>query len=1846
MQRRITFGLLFGLSFLALAGCGKDEPNKPVALAVDQPNGPKPGEAGPGRKAENLMSEVTPQDRCDAAVANAFRFLAEKKEVEALAAFEEAHAAVASDFIKGEIERLKSKKKRHETAERTAQDIKTVLEGGRAIDAAKLAVAALEQFGDSDAAESLTNLKRQADALVSTELPDNDRKRRFLDEAKTSLEARNFRAALLSYDQAAASGADVAVVKPTYDDIRNRLSKYDEQRNHAAELRRDSSKIEDAIACLEEARKAWETPQVTQEIEELKIAMNNRRDRLAVADFEVIGDVGIPLAGRTIAEEILPHFTSRYDLVERSQVGAILQDINVNPAELHNNEKGRTEFARLAKARYFVVGSVSKLYGVAVNARLVDAQSGLVVQTAKVVAATPEELSSKLPLLARILQMTDDQKIAHEQELAKATTIAVAEPPAALPAPPPAQAAPDPAVQPIVASTPRPPEIGQVAVEDFVIPAPAAQPQAVVIVDSPWRNRAFFVSVDLGDNLLRRGLYREALRHYEFAVNLNPGSADVRLRIDRCRPFLPAPLVVISAPRPRLAVLPFVEIGQPGFVPYGLGGWTADHIAPYFYPTYDLVDRGETYWWMGRLGLSVRDVLRDPSARLLLARAMGVRYFLMGNLRETGSFDATAQLIDAEFNALVSSGNIHVRSPRELKYRLAELAQVTLMPPEQRVVYVQQTVVVRQRIETAQIEYRKGNFKISIGFYREVLVAQPYSVEAQYALLEAERRQRQWEMEEARRLAYEREMARVRQEQEMQYALAMQAQQQASVTIVIDIDIFGRRKQRASEQLLVQARSSSQSGNFAMSIGFYESAAAMDRSPQVQNELAIARAQGAEAERRRMEQAQAIREAQLRQQYQSQLQASKAALTDDANRRVEAERGRRLAEEANAKAGYDRLLDQAQQAKAKQQYDVAVSSLQTARTLRPSPEIDQMVNAALDDQARAQADKKGAAERQKLDAQLVAERERSQKIEAESAQNQLRHDEAIRAATTAMAARNFEQGKQQFELAAQAKRTQEAIDGIRRANDEIAKGLLANEAARKAQEEQRKKEAEHIALIAEAKQSAATKQFDPAIQKLQAAISLKPSSVEAQAELVKIRQAREDHLSANRKQPVVPVKQDEFQQLLEAGKAKIAAKQYDAAIVSLNDALKIKPNDPSAVAALQQAQQLQAVPKENPKAVALAQALARARAAIKANQFDEAVQGIAQAGQLDPSNPELKKVQQELSDARATHAAAEDLRVEQARRKLFTGHLEAARKALAEKQFDVAGKSLGEATKLYPADPTLAPLQQQIADGRKAPTPPTTDMAKQTAYLQAMKAGVEAYNSKKYPEAVVQFAEALKNKPGDPTAEKYLQTGKAAVANDDMIAKRKLAYDDAMTTAQTAFAANRFDDAIKAAQIALQQIPNDPAATQLLDRAEKSKAAVNTPKKDPLKVDPPKKDPLKVDPPKKDLPKSDPRQEAHDKYLAAARDFFAKKKYEDAILYATEALKYVPNDPEATKIVNESRAALTPPKKDVPKVDPPKKDPPKVDPVKLAYDQNIGGARAAFSGKRFDEALRLAMEALRLVPSDPEATNIINASRAALAPPPKKDPPKVDPPKKDAPKVDPNKEAHDKYLAAARDYFAKKQYDEAMRYAAEALKYVPNEPEATNIVNASRAALTPPPKKDPPKVEPPKVDPVKQAHDQYMTAARAAFTGKRFDEALRFATEALKLIPGDAEATNIVNASRAALTPPPKKDPPKVEPPKKDPPKADPQAQINQHVQTAAVLEAQGKYGEAQAHYQEALKLAPTNAELKKKVDFCKAMADSIADLNAGKFAEATIGFDLALRLYPADANAKHYLGLAKAKKK
>src|SRR4051794_40063379 len=136
MQRRIPFGIVCFLSLVSLAGCGQQE-QKPVVVVVNPPNaGPVDNSVPVPNNLANLPAvSRTPQEKYDAALAIAFQSLVEKKPAEALTAFQEAQAAIDTDFVKAEITRLKAREARIAAAEHMAQDIQTVLNAGQAAEA-------------------------------------------------------------------------------------------------------------------------------------------------------------------------------------------------------------------------------------------------------------------------------------------------------------------------------------------------------------------------------------------------------------------------------------------------------------------------------------------------------------------------------------------------------------------------------------------------------------------------------------------------------------------------------------------------------------------------------------------------------------------------------------------------------------------------------------------------------------------------------------------------------------------------------------------------------------------------------------------------------------------------------------------------------------------------------------------------------------------------------------------------------------------------------------------------------------------------------------------------------------------------------------------------------------------------------------------------------------------------------------------------------------------------------------------------------------------------------------------------------------------------------------------------------------------------------------------------------------------------------------------------------------------------------------------------------------------------------------------------------------------------------
>jgi tetratricopeptide (TPR) repeat protein len=1485
-MRRIL--AIFSLAlFLGLVGCrrqapppelGQEEPAKPVLpnLVVEPPKPPEGPEA-PKRPAEPIVdSDLAKQEKYETALADALRLLGDQKPDEALIAFEAARSIMDTDFVRAEIDKLKGRIEQHAAAKKTVQDIETVLEEGRAKEAAQLIRKALEEYGGTDLAPQLTKLRLQADALVAAGQSEDAaaRYQRFRDEGEAALRDKNLRAAALAFEQAL-NARDDARLKEQLDQVRGDLARYDDSRRKAQELRRDPAQLEEAIEALKDAAKAWDTLQVRQELDECTLALQKRRDRVGVADFEVRGYVGTAHAGRTIAEELLPHLKPRFDLVERGQITKVVDELKLEAGIFHADSQ--REVGKLAKLDYLVVGSVSDLGGLTVNARLVDVRSGLVVQTAKVAAPTMEAL---LPLLAEVgqqLLMSDEEKMAYDQERARQAP----KPPAPIAAEAPLPPVPLPALEPpppVHIYSAALPAFGGLRPEDFhslPLPPPPGKPlppPPVLVGEDRFRNRLLHLALEVGDNNFRRGQFQLAQRHFDLALNLAPGHFDVRLRLDRLTPLLPPPpLVVVERSvivvQPRIAIFNFAEIGDPRVVRPGLGLWTAQQLAPYFSPAFEVADPGEVYWYMGRLGMTQRDLLTNPWARRWLGRALNVRYFVFGTLRETASFDVNTYLIDAEYGWLQGNGRIHVRGPRELKLRLGELAQLTQMDPHERARFIAENLRYQKLLIQAQQRLDQRDFQIAINIFHDALKVRPNSVEVLVHLGKARQLAEQAALQAERQRALEFHRAKEAEQQRRQFELAraadlarLRALDQGRALADAERRRIEDERLRAHNRLIAEARLALKIGNFQVSVKTFESALALRASDDIHRELAVARAGAEAAARERALREQAEREAALRRQREDELTQARRQL-DKERRRQEAEQQARLkAQDERDRAAYQQAFDEGQRLFAKAKYDGAIAAFQTARRVRKTDEVEASLNQAIAAQAKATADARGAKALRELEEKLAQEKTLRQKAEAEAKRNQQLYLAALELANKALTAKNYPAARAKYEEAGKIFRTDAVLTGLRKIDEAQADAAAQAAAAKQKALEEERRTARLQKLMKEGEAALQAKQFDAAITAYSQAKKLAPGNVEVLSGLSRAEQARERTAVEARRKTEEQERQRNFVKLLDAGQANLANKQYDAAVLALNEALKLKPGDAKATAALQSAEKARsgavldakAKAEAKQKAEAYQKLMAAGRLALSGKNFDVAIKAFGEAQKLVPGDRGaadfLKEAQKGKSDAAATLAAAakqraaEIERAEKLRKLLADG--QAATKA---RQLDAAGRALEEARKLAPTDPAVLRALQDLEAARRADAKAAEARDKQRDaekrqqdLSRLLKQGQDALAAKRFAEAQKAFSDALKLSPNEPAATRGLREATQALESPKTKkspppppppppppkANVQEQYQREMQKAAALYKEQKFGEAMNAYEAALKLVPNDANAKTGLRNATFSRHIV------------------------------------------------------------------------------------------------------------------------------------------------------------------------------------------------------------------------------------------------------------------------------------------------------------------------------------------------------------------------------------------------------------------------------------
>ncbi|HQR06165.1 MAG TPA: tetratricopeptide repeat protein [Gemmatales bacterium] len=1535
--------------------------------------------------------------------------MADKKYSEALTALQTAQQARDSEQVRQQISKVQGLILDQQTFDRTVADIQAVIDLGQGEQAAQLAILALAQFGDGPEAEKLAALKRQADALVVATNPNVVRQlERLKSEAEGALKDNNLRTVVLCYEQAVALKDDSELQKQL-ETLRARLAKYDAAMERAATLRRDTQSLDEAVAAYQEAAQAWDTLQAQQELADAQLARQNRRERLAMADFEVQGDAALTPYAHAFAEELLPAFKRRYDLVDRQQTSRLLDELNINSDDLVVSEQGRADLGKLAKARYLVTGSISPLSGVTVHARLIDLKSGLIVQTAKIVAPTPEEASRQLSQLAVQLMMSDEEKLEYskqQSQLAAPGAVDTTKTPTAVPV---FSVLDKPMV--VNYSTARPPAYGTLQPDEFdrlppMVAGNTALPVYAAEVERPLRLRLLAIQLELGDNLYRRGRFREALARFQLARELDPANFDILVRINQCVVYLPpVPVqpVTTAIRRDRLALLNFFVTGDPVIASPALSTWTPESLTPYFAAGYEVIDRGEVDWMMSRLGLTLGDVIRDSSVRRWLGRALGVRYFVVGCILATDGLAVTTSLLDAEQGWETGRGQVVVHHLRELKLRLPELARMTTASATERARLEHEAAQWEAEYLRAQEAFQRGQYALALEVTGRLRLRQPLNIRIGYLFNLCDEKNRLMAMEHAglKEMERQRTLADQAAHRQAELILASERVRQEAMQRGARWAEADRKRQReaAQSQLLSQARLALQVGKFSIAIQLFDGALAFRPTDDaLLRETAQARVRW-EEDRRRLIQTEWQHQAEAeRRQRELALAAGRQLWVSERQSFVQNVLGFQTQQRQQDVAEYTRLLDQAQRLKAQGRYNQAASLLEIAKRIQHTEEVDRLLTDALMEQARAQAKAEDAARFAELEKKLAQETARRKQLEQEAQRNWALYLAALKQAQEAHRNQNLSVAVAKYQEASRLFSTQEVVTGLQSAQAAYAQEQQRLAGLVKDADAQARRSAEVAKYLSAGKEAEKARKLDEAMTQFNKAKSIDPANVEVLSALARLEQVRTREIEGQKALD----QSARIKNLIGQAESRAKAKQFDTALAILTAAQKMAPNDQQIATSISNIKSQQATEAQAILAIKLKEEEARRLAALRIEQEEKAKQQAAQAKKqaetglatgdlrtaesaltsarkLAPNDPALLKLQQELAkaksqasrtvaqaDAKAQLDAAAQSKTA-AQSQLQQGRigelLKQVQAATAKKDFTTAEKLLTDALALDPTNLAVGRAQRELQAARQNESQSKAAMSavdkkkqdeelakKKTEFTRLMKEGKEALGSEDYEKAAKLFTEAKVLNPDDADAALFL--GMARRDSERAKAEAEVARKEAEANKKREMEAAK-------AEVDLKKKAEEELRRKLAMDADAKKRA------DALKA---------------------LNKQQFDAANSAGKQAVAEKKYDDAVKAFEKALQLVPDDKDVTAQlaqVKKLKADATTPNAKQP-----------MPPQKTTPAQLLSQATALQKQQKWDEALSLYRQVLAQSPNDQAARTgaklcefqvNFEAGRAALA---------------------------------------------------------------------------------------------------------------------------------------------------------------------------------------------------------------------------------------------------------------------
>jgi tetratricopeptide (TPR) repeat protein len=579
----------------------------------------------------------------------------------------------------------------------------------------------------------------------------------------------------------------------------------------------------------------------------------------------------------------------------------------------------------------------------------------------------------------------------------------------------------------------------------------------------------------------------------------------------------------------------------------------------------------------------------------------------------------------------------------------------------------------------------------------------------------------------------------------------------------------------------------------------------LDPSGDTWRQLAQARLAAATQTQLIQTQALAQQQAALRKQRENELATARVQLAKQ-QQQLDTIRQTQVQKDKQA---YSRAMTEGQDLLAKKNYDGAAAAFLVAQRLNKTPVVDNLLDLTAKNRALGQT--KNDAERQQLEAKLDAERARRVAADALAKRNQDLYVQALQTAQAALAKKDYVVAQAKFDEAGKVYKTDAVAAGLK----QIAQARAQDNAPLKSQQLAQEKAARVKQLLAAGNAQLSDKEYVAAVKTFQQAKQIAPDHLDVLAGLSQAEHAR-DLLAKSAPPAVAPTDNQKrlagFQAAMLAAQKAVAAKDYATAVKAYTEATQIIPEDTKALLLLKQTQQAWNDAKLGSTGTAkqqadFAAALKVGQGALSNKKYDDAVKAFTEASKIIPNDAQalklLKQAQQGQIDARLQAEDAARLKLEQQKKTNYSALMNDATAKLNGKQFADAKLQFQAALKLYPTDPTALSGFKAATQALEPKTPPKDNKA---LYQKAMLDGSTQEKQQKFADAVKSYETALDLLPKDLQASTGLRRAQLGLHKAD---------------GQRYLDTARWTDAQREFEAALQISPTDATAKQLLEKAKK-----------------------------------------------------------------------------------------------------------------------------------------------------------------------------------------------------------------------------------------------------------------------------------------------------------------------------------------------------------------------------------------------------------------------------------------